>query len=251
MRSYYYQSRSARYQPLKPYRNYSYELSLAVTVLNENLTELEKNINQFYQKPRSKRWLRRNKHKMAEKQEQSESKARSETKNSDKKSTKKSNKKSKPKNTPNVDSSRQTFGGRRGWNISEHRLVYDGQRNSNGDPHGYGKRTYDDGEIHEGYFENGVKVEVGRIVYPDDCTLAGWVYEGEWSARERHGKGFMISPDGERIAGRWIDNVCQWRADGKVEEDMKRKIIPVDDFDAIQLSNFARAQAMMDKLFFP
>ena len=61
----------------------------------------------------------------------------------------------------------------------------------------------------------------------------------------------MIGPDGERIAGRWIDNVCQWRADGKVEEDMKRKIIPADDLDAIQLSNFARAQAMMDKLFFP
>ena len=381
VRTYYYQSRSSRYQPLKPYRNYWSEILLAISVLHENLSELEKNINQFYQKPKSKRWLRRNKNRLVQNVDESGIDNKSSMENSNAKipkkpkkssSKKKNNRKTievyndtghigratgteysegqsfgtirfkngriyvgqydnqglpngrgKMKNTwlantieaefkggkvqspakityeftdgiyegeVNTDGLRNGFGkqykkdgsifegewkddqrtkGKVTWadgviyegewnhiglhgfgtetypdgnykegeydngkRVGKGKVVtpelgvtYIGEWDSDGNPHGFGANYYDDGEIHEGHFRNGKKVGSGKIIYANDTTLAGWIYKGEWSSKERHGKGVMISPDLEVVDGIWCDNFCTWRSDGKIEEDRKGGLV--------------------------
>ena len=69
-------------------------------------------------------------------------------------------------------------------NISHDEDSYEGGRNTNGAPHGFGKMIYADGNIYEGNWLNGKRSEKGRLT-----LTTGTIYEGEWADNKRNGQG--------------------------------------------------------------
>ena len=107
---------------------------------------------------------------------------------------------------------------------------YTGEVSSDGEPHGHGIMTDDDGTVYEGQWDTGTKQGQGTETHTDGSVYVGeWlvdmedgtmtyadgsVYEGEWGSpqefdmlgpREWHGNGTFTSSDGRRkYVGEWF-----------------------------------------------
>lgn len=80
-------------------------------------------------------------------------------------------------------------------------FVYEGKTNKNGEPHGKGKVTWDDGDIYEGEFYNGDYHGVGKLIFED-----GEIYEGEFKKGFMCGNGQITYPNGSVQYGVWEDD---------------------------------------------
>ena len=67
--------------------------------------------------------------------------------------------------------------------------------------HGRGVKIFNDGDIYEGYFMNGLFHDKGRYIRDDN----GEVYEGQWKNDNRHGQGVNKYADGDVYDGEWND----------------------------------------------
>ena len=106
---------------------------------------------------------------------------------------------------------------------------YEGERNSEGQPHGFGTMHYPKNDSNErdnyiGEWKNGKKHGKGEFIWSDGYTYKGewkddvkdgygkyfWpdgsTYEGEWKNGNRHGKGIMIDEDGLSYEGVWKED---------------------------------------------
>ena len=104
---------------------------------------------------------------------------------------------------------------------------YDGERNSDGKPHGRGKMVWRNGDItrtYVGSFVDGEQHGHGEIVHSDSQVRysgewyqgrregkgtmtyeCGNVYEGTWHDGIRHGNGVLFYNDGGKYHGEWMD----------------------------------------------
>eukprot|EP01113_Clastostelium_recurvatum_P017219 TRINITY_DN2014_c0_g2_i2.p1 TRINITY_DN2014_c0_g2~~TRINITY_DN2014_c0_g2_i2.p1 ORF type:complete len:298 (+),score=52.71 TRINITY_DN2014_c0_g2_i2:170-1063(+) len=83
--------------------------------------------------------------------------------------------------------------------------VYDGElRNSQGvsQKHGFGKYTYADGRVYEGYWNKDRKEGVGIMTFPE-----GQRYEGQWKNEMRHGRGRWIYKSGNIYEGQFQNDM--------------------------------------------
>ena len=88
--------------------------------------------------------------------------------------------------------------------------TYDGEY-INGEKHGQGKKTYPNGTIEEGLFENGkfVKKTIGCISgnCENDWGVYKWYdgssYTGYWKYGKKHGEGTFIDKSGGKYVGEW------------------------------------------------
>ncbi|KAF7205120.1 radial spoke head 1 homolog [Nothobranchius furzeri] len=101
---------------------------------------------------------------------------------------------------------------------------YEGDRNEEGERHGFGKAFFPNGDMYEGDYKNGMrhgqgtyrfcngaryiggyyqnrKHEQGVFYYPD-----GSKYEGSWLEDLRHGHGIYTYPNGDTYVGEWQSN---------------------------------------------
>jgi len=101
--------------------------------------------------------------------------------------------------------------------------VYEGQRNAEGKPHGYGKVTFPTGDVYEGNWENGWRSGHGRSTFASgDIYEGNWenskfsghgkfayasgaIYEGNWENGKRNGQGKHTSASGVVQDGEWKD----------------------------------------------
>jgi len=101
--------------------------------------------------------------------------------------------------------------------------VYEGQRNAEGKPHGYGKVTFPTGDVYEGNWENGWRSGHGRSTFASgDIYEGNWenskfsghgkfayasgaIYEGNWKNGKRNGQGKHTSASGVVQDGEWKD----------------------------------------------
>jgi len=101
--------------------------------------------------------------------------------------------------------------------------VYEGQRNADGKPHGYGKVTFPTGDVYEGNWENGWRSGHGRSTFASgDIYEGNWenskfsghgkfayasgaIYEGNWENGKRNGQGKHTSASGVVQDGEWKD----------------------------------------------
>uniref|UniRef100_A0A7S1FAG8 Heterokaryon incompatibility domain-containing protein n=1 Tax=Noctiluca scintillans TaxID=2966 RepID=A0A7S1FAG8_NOCSC len=78
---------------------------------------------------------------------------------------------------------------------------YEGETDSDGQPHGHGIKTWSSGKAYEGNFVDGKMHGHGSCMYPF------WdVYEGEWSSNMRHGEGKHFYANGDTYFGQWANN---------------------------------------------
>lgn len=74
---------------------------------------------------------------------------------------------------------------------------YEGERNADGDFHGFGSYKYiETGNYYSGDWENHKKSGQGKMKYGN-----GDAYEGEWQNDLRHGKGTLVYNDGDMYEG--------------------------------------------------
>ncbi|XP_071422534.1 radial spoke head 1 homolog isoform X2 [Pithys albifrons albifrons] len=81
---------------------------------------------------------------------------------------------------------------------------YDGDRNAEGERHGYGKALLPNGDTYEGQYERGLRS--GRGTYR---FKGGALYTGNYLQNRKHGKGIFFYPDGSKYAGDWVDDLRQ------------------------------------------
>lgn len=97
---------------------------------------------------------------------------------------------------------------------------YTGEK-KDGQPHGYGIRTYSNGTVYEGEFEAGLRSGEGTWTNPEGTTYSGqWqndlchgqgalkisgtlFYKGAWEAGKREGYGIQTWNDGRQYEGTW------------------------------------------------
>ena len=92
--------------------------------------------------------------------------------------------------------------------------TYDGEY-VNGKKHGPGKKTYADGKIEEGTFENGNFIKAKSGCISGNCvngqgtyTFAnGDKYVGEWKDDMINGQGTFTWADGNKYVGEWKDDM--------------------------------------------
>lgn len=77
---------------------------------------------------------------------------------------------------------------------------YEGFVNEENKPHGFGKMMYANGDMYEGYFENGLKQGTGTMTFQTAC-----IYIGEWNEDQMEGSGYMKWPMGDYFYGEWKD----------------------------------------------
>ena len=96
--------------------------------------------------------------------------------------------------------------------ISQEENKYEGGRNTEGQPHGFGKMIYlgqgkknglgemiyRDRIIYEGNWLNGAKNGSGKEIFD-----SGIVYEGEWENDVKHGEGILTKKDGSVFNEKW------------------------------------------------
>jgi hypothetical protein len=100
--------------------------------------------------------------------------------------------------------------------------IYEGERNDDGKPHGYGTMRYPKNDKNErekyiGDWNDGKRTGKGKLTW-----ICGDVYEGEWVDNKRHGKGKHTSADGivyegEFEQGNFIKGKITW-SDGTYKE---------------------------------
>jgi len=76
--------------------------------------------------------------------------------------------------------------------------VYEGQRNAEGKPHGYGKVTFPTGDVYEGGWEDGWRSGHGKSTF-----ASGDVYEGNWENSKFSGHGKFAYASGAIYEGNW------------------------------------------------
>jgi hypothetical protein len=118
---------------------------------------------------------------------------------------------------------------------------YVGEMTRSGMLHGYGRFTFDSGDIFEGYYHYNKRQGEGKMNFADGSSYEGdyynskihgkgkytWangaVYEGYWEDDKRHGKGKYTGEDGEVYEGDYVngkrhgEGKCT-NADGSVKE---------------------------------
>lgn len=77
---------------------------------------------------------------------------------------------------------------------------YEGFVNEENQPHGFGMMFYSNGDMYEGYFENGIKQGMGTMTFGSAC-----IYIGEWDNDFMDGNGYMKWPMGDYFHGEWKD----------------------------------------------
>ena len=71
----------------------------------------------------------------------------------------------------------------------------------NGNPHGKGTLTYENGGVYEGEWKEGKREGKGIMTFED-----GGKYEGEWKEDKREGKGIFTWNNGDKYDGEWRDD---------------------------------------------
>lgn len=79
-----------------------------------------------------------------------------------------------------------------------------------GNLHGFGTMTYEDGSKYTGKFVNGYREDENGIMYYNDDDIFE-CYEGGWERDRWHGKGTLTYKDGGKYVGQFMNN----EADGK------------------------------------
>jgi len=111
--------------------------------------------------------------------------------------------------------------------LDDHIGIYEGEYINN-KMHGFGKFTFNDGYVYEGIFENGKRIEYGKLYFPlsDNIVMYegffnedfncdkygkiiyknGNIYEGQWCNGYFCGVGKMIYYDSKiSITANWVD----------------------------------------------
>ena len=123
---------------------------------------------------------------------------------------------------------------------------YVGTRNGEGQRHGYGIHTYEDGSVYDGGFLNGHRHGHGIHTFADGDVYDGefllnlkhghgvykfadgCVYEGEWKDGKKHGQGTYRYNNGDVYEGGWLNDLkhgkgCYTSKDGtKFEGEYRR-----------------------------
>ncbi|NXI25631.1 RSPH1 protein, partial [Sterrhoptilus dennistouni] len=81
---------------------------------------------------------------------------------------------------------------------------YDGDRNSEGQRHGFGKALLPNGDTYEGGYDCGLRNGAGTYRFKN-----GALYTGNYLQNKKHGKGVFFYPDGSKYAGDWVDDQRQ------------------------------------------
>ncbi|XP_076803429.1 radial spoke head 1 homolog [Clavelina lepadiformis] len=81
---------------------------------------------------------------------------------------------------------------------------YEGDRNEEGERHGYGKATLPNGDTYEGQYDRGKRHGQGTYRFKSNAR-----YIGEYLHNKKHGQGTFIYPDGSRYEGSWVDDQRQ------------------------------------------
>jgi len=79
--------------------------------------------------------------------------------------------------------------------------TYDGERNQNGERHGFAKTVLPNGDTYEGQYENGKRHGFGTYRFKNTSR-----YEGEYENGKKHGQGTFWYQDGSRYEGSWVDD---------------------------------------------
>lgn len=86
---------------------------------------------------------------------------------------------------------------------------YKGDRNENGQRHGFGRALLPNMDTYTGWYENNKRHGVGTYIF----NTNGARYGGDWERNYKHGKGIFIFPDGSRYEGNFVAN--KKHGDGK------------------------------------
>ncbi|EDV25659.1 Radial spoke head 1-like protein [Trichoplax sp. H2] len=78
---------------------------------------------------------------------------------------------------------------------------YDGERNDDGERHGFGKAILPNGDTYEGYYEHGKRFGQGTYRFKSGARYVGEYYQGK-----KHGQGIFWYPDGSRYEGNWVND---------------------------------------------
>ncbi|CAK9808762.1 Radial spoke head 1 homolog [Anthophora quadrimaculata] len=76
--------------------------------------------------------------------------------------------------------------------------LYQGERNAQGDRHGYGEALLPNGDIYVGHYCKGLRHGRGLYVFKNGAR-----YDGEWRRGVKYGQGTFWYPDGTRYEGEW------------------------------------------------
>ncbi len=103
-------------------------------------------------------------------------------------------------------------------------IIYEGEVNENGKPHGYGNQTHPNGDTYVGEYKEGVPHGQGRYTFSDDLGTfegefnkgviakatvtfpSGEKYVGELKGFLLHGYGILTHPDGEIYEGEFNED---------------------------------------------
>ncbi|XP_001638951.3 radial spoke head 1 homolog [Nematostella vectensis] len=89
--------------------------------------------------------------------------------------------------------------------INELRVIvegrYEGERNNDGERHGYGTALLTSGDTYQGLYNNGKRHGYGIYRFVNKAR-----YEGEYVNNKREGTGTMYFPDGSLYKGEWKNN---------------------------------------------
>jgi hypothetical protein len=83
--------------------------------------------------------------------------------------------------------------------LREKCISYQGSCNENGQCHGKGIMTYQNGEVYDGFFVNGKRHGTGKLTYAD-----GTEYVGDWECNLQHGNGTRRWKNGEIYVGQYV-----------------------------------------------
>ncbi|CAN8196954.1 unnamed protein product [Coccothraustes coccothraustes] len=76
---------------------------------------------------------------------------------------------------------------------------YEGDRDGEGQRHGFGKARLPNGDTYEGEYEHGLRNGHGTYRFKN-----GALYTGNYLQNKKHGKGVFFYPDGSKYAGDWV-----------------------------------------------
>ncbi|NXP38390.1 RSPH1 protein, partial [Leiothrix lutea] len=84
---------------------------------------------------------------------------------------------------------------------------YEGDRNSEGQRHGFGKALLPNGDTYEGEYE--CISSVPNVFQGTYRFKNGALYTGNYLQNKKHGKGVFFYPDGSKYAGDWVHDQRQ------------------------------------------
>lgn len=78
---------------------------------------------------------------------------------------------------------------------------YEGDRNEEGERHGFGRATLPSGDTYEGHYQAGKRNGNGSYRFKNNAR-----YLGEYLKNKKHGCGVFIYPDGSKYDGMWAED---------------------------------------------